>query len=131
MSAPTKAGPAVVPPEEVKRRLAEYRRVGFQRQAPAHVVYHEEQHGCPWAGCDLRIVGINFRLDALGDAAHQAEWLAAWWNGPGLVGRCPGCGRPVLFALDGKRAVIDPAPWGTAVLPDDWHTIAHVVTRPV
>src|SRR5690349_9522827 len=121
MSAPAKADPPVVTPEEVKRRVAEYRRMGFQRQAPAHVVYHEEHHSCPWAGCGLRIVGINFRLDALGDVARQAGWLAAWWNGPGLVGRCPGCGRYVLFTLDDKRAVLDPASWGAAVLPDDWH----------
>jgi hypothetical protein len=130
MSAPAKAEPAVVPPEEVKRRIAEYRSIGFDRQAPAHVVYHDEQHGCPWAGCDLRIAGINFRLDALGDASHQAAWLAAWWNGPGLVGRCPRCGRYVLFTLEEKRAVIDPTAWGAAILPDNWHEKAHVVTKP-
>jgi hypothetical protein len=131
MSAPVKTGSAVVSPEEVRRRVAEYRRLGLQRQAPAHVVYQDEQHGCPWVGCDLRIAGVNFRLDTLGDAAHQAGWLAAWWNGPGLVGRCPGCGRHVLFTLDGKRAVLDPASWGPALLPDDWHEKAHVVTKPV
>jgi hypothetical protein len=121
----------VVPPEEVARRVAEYRRLGFQRQAPAHVVYHEEHFDCPWAGCDFRIAGINFRLELQGDSAARAQWLAAWWNGPGLVARCPGCGRHVLFGLDGKRAVSDPAPWGTAVLPDDWHHKAHVVARAV
>jgi hypothetical protein len=130
MSAPTKSEPSVVLAEEVARRVAEYRRVGFERQAPAHVVYHDEHHSCPWAGCDVRIVGINFRLDAQGNAARHAEWLAAWWNGPGLVGRCPGCGRYVLFTLDDKRAVPDPAPWGSAVLPDKWHERAHVATRP-
>jgi hypothetical protein len=130
MSAPTKAGPAAVPAEEVKRRVAEYRRIGFQRQAPAHVVYHEGHHECPWAGCDLRIAGINFRLDLLGDAAQQSAWLAAWWTGPGLVARCPACGRHVLFSLDDKRAVSDPAAWEPAVLPDGWHQHAHVVTKP-
>src|SRR5689334_22033002 len=130
MSAPAQA-PQVVPPAEVARRVAEYRRLGFQRQAPAHVVYHEEHLDCPWAGCDFRIAGINFRLELQGDAAAQTRWLAAWWNGPGLVARCPGCGRHVLFGLDGKRAVSDPAPWGDATLPDDWHQKAHVVTRAV
>src|SRR5438477_12118643 len=130
MSASTKTKPSVVPSEEVGRRLAESRRVGLQRQAPAHVVYHEEHLDCPWAGCDLQIAGLNFRLDALADPPRQSEWLAAWWNGPGLVGRCPRCGRYVLFALDGKRAVGDPTAWGTAVLPDDWHEQAHVVTKP-
>jgi hypothetical protein len=130
MSAPTKT-PHVVPPDEVTRRLAEYRRLGFQRQAPAHVVYHEEHLDCPWAGCEVRIAGINFRLELQGDPAAQAQWLAAWWNGPGLVARCPGCGRLVLFGLDGKRAVSDPTPWEAAVLPDDWHRKAHVVVRTV
>jgi hypothetical protein len=130
MSIAAGAKTVAVPPEEVKRRVAEYRRLGFQRQAPAHVVYHEEHYACPWADCELRIVGINFRLDAQGDGARRAEWLAAWWSGPGLVGRCPGCGRYVLFALEEKRAVPDPTSWGAAVLPDDWYEKAHVVTGP-
>ena len=131
MSAPAMARSAPVSPEEVARRIAEYRRIGFQRGAPAHVVYHEEHHACPWAGCDIRIAGISFQLETFGDTSRQAELLAGWWNGPGLVARCPGCGRYVLFALDEKRAVIDPASCGTSVLPDDWHEKAHVVTRPV
>jgi hypothetical protein len=131
MNQSTKQPPPTVPPEEVERRLAEYRRLGFQRQAPAHVVYHDEHLGCPWASCDLRIAGINFRLELQGDPPAQAQWLAAWWNGAGLVGRCPRCGRHVLFGLEGKRAVSDPAAWGTAVLPDDWHQKAHIVERTV
>jgi hypothetical protein len=131
MSAPAKTGPAVVPPEEVARRVAEYRRTGFQRRAPAHVVYHEEHLDCPWAGCDFRIAGVNFRLEVLGDAPARDRWLAAWWTGPGLAARCPGCGRYVLFSLDGKRAVSDPTSWATALLPDDWHLRAHVVERAV
>ena len=129
MSAPARVQPPAVPPEEVKRRVAEYRRLGFQRRAPAHVVYPEDHHDCSWAGCDLRIVGIDFRLDVQGDTSRQADWLAAWWNGPGLVGRCPRCGRYVLFGLEGKRAVSDPSPWGAAVLPDSWHEKAHIVTK--
>src|SRR5262249_61118701 len=105
-------------------------RIGVERQAPAHIVYHDANLDCPWAGCDLRIAGINFRLEDLRDADHHLEWLAAWWKGPGLVGRCPGCRRYVLFTLHGKRAVTDPMPWGTAVLPDDWHEKAYIVTKP-
>ncbi len=90
MSASAKVMPAQVSPEEVARRIAEYRRIGFQRQAPAHVVYHEEHHACPWAGCDMGIAGINFQLDAFGDTSRQAELMAAWWNGPGLVRAAPG-----------------------------------------
>jgi hypothetical protein len=119
-----------LPPEETKRRLAEYRRLGFERQAPAHIVYHEEQLACPWAGCDYRIAGINFRLELLGEASAVAQWLAAWWTGPGLVARCPACQHYVVFSLDGKKAVDNLAELGAAVLPDDWHKKAHVVTRP-
>jgi hypothetical protein len=119
--------PAAVSGEEAGRRLAEYRRLGLERRAPAHVVYNHEHVDCPWAGCGSRIAGINFRLESQGDAAKQEQWLTAWWAGPGLVARCPGCGRYVLFSLDGKRAVADPTQWTNTVLPDAWHTKAHVV----
>jgi hypothetical protein len=130
MNIATKA-PATVPAEEMERRVAEYRRLGHERHAPAHVVYHDEQLDCPWAGCSYRIAGINFQLDRQGDASEAAQWLAAWWMGPGLVARCPGCGRHVLFGLDGKRAVDAPNIWGSAVLGDDWHQKAHIVLRTV
>lgn len=115
---------------ERQARLAEYRRVGLERQAPAHVVYQDEHLECPWADCTCRLAGVNFRLDLQGDADAVRNWLAAWWSGPGLVGRCPGCDHYVLFSLDGKRAVSDPSQWGAALLPDDWHKRAHVVARP-
>ena len=130
MSSSTKT-PQIVSPDEVKGRVAEYRRLGYERQAPAHVVYHEEHCACPWAGCEYHIAGINFRLELQGNAAAQAIWLTAWWTGPGLVARCPACGHYVLFGLEEKRAVHDISGWGTAVLPDDWHQKAHVVARPV
>ncbi len=100
--------------------------MGLERQAPAHVVYQPEHHECPWAGCHFRIAGINFRLDLLGDGARQAQWLSAWWVGPGLLARCPGCQRYVLFGLNEKRPVNDPAATGLPVLPDDWHQTAFI-----
>jgi len=130
MSAPTKT-PQAISSDETTRRLAEYRRLGYQRQAPAHVVYQGEHLVCPWAGCDYRIEGINFQLELQGEAPARAKWLAAWWTGPGLVARCPACRHYILFSLDGKRAVDDPTTWGTAVLPDDWHQRAHLALRPV
>src|SRR5437868_13070238 len=120
---------ATPPPEEVKRRLAEYRRLGFERRAPAHVVYQEEQVSCPWAGCDYGIAGINFRLELQGDGPTVAQWLAAWWIGSGLVARCPACGRHVLFSLHAKKAADHTVVATTPVLPDDWHEKAHVVVR--
>ena len=119
--------PPSVSPAEIARRVAEYRRLSLERQAPAQVVYHPEHHPCPWAGCDFRIAGIHFCLEAQGDAAQQAQWRTAWWSGPGLVARCPRCQRSVLFGLEGKRAVADPAPWATSLLPEAWHTKARLV----
>jgi hypothetical protein len=130
MSTTTKS-PQTVSPDEAERRVAEYRRLGYQRHAPAHVVYQGEHVACPWAGCNDRIEGISFRLEVQGDAAAQARWLQAWWTGPGLVARCPSCGHYVLFGLENKRAVENPLAWGTGVLPDDWYHRAHVVRRAV
>jgi len=115
-----------ISPEETERRVAEYRLLGFQRQAPAHVVYHEEHLDCPWAGCDFRIGGINFRLELQGAAPLPAQWLASWWTGPGLAARCPACRRYVLFGITSKRPVDDPAATGLPVLPDDWHLTAYL-----
>ncbi len=120
---------SVVTPEEEERRIAEYRRLGLQRQAPAQVVYQEPHVACPWPGCGLRIAGIRFNLEKFGDQEAAARWLAAWWKGPGLVGRCPGCGQHVLFEITGKRPVEDPAAFAARLLPDSWHKTAHLVIR--
>jgi hypothetical protein len=116
-----------VPPEEVERRLAEYRRQGFERRAMPHIIYHDLQVECPWAGCGFRIAGIDFQLEKLNDPARYAQLLAAWWQGSGLVGKCPGCGRHVLFGMTGKQTVPDPAAAGTALLPDDWYQNAYIL----
>jgi hypothetical protein len=127
MNRATDVPTSAVPPEEVLRRIAEYRRSGFARQAPPQVVYPPAQHRCPWPDCDYRIAGINFRLEELGSTADRARWMAAWWQGPGLVGRCPGCGCYVLFGLQEKQAAPDPAPGEVGLLPDDWHRRARIV----
>ena len=118
-----------VPPEEVERRIAEYRRICFERQLPAVVVYHDPHVVCPWPGCGLPIQGIRFELEKLAPPAQVSHWLAVWWNGPGLVGRCPGCHQYVLFDVTGKQTVTDAADW-PVVLPDDWYQQAHLAPRP-
>jgi hypothetical protein len=120
----------VVSPEEVARRIQEYRRLGHLRQAPAQVVYPDAAGLCPWPDCGLRIAGIRFELERMGDASQVTAWLAAWWNGPGLVARCPKCKRPVLFDVTGKQAIAEPVPPEYAVLPQDWHKVAHLVVLP-
>jgi hypothetical protein len=124
-SSATEANP-IIPPEEVQRRIAEYRRLSFLGRLPAQVVYHDPYVACPWPGCGLRIAGINFQLDKMGAPDQVARWLATWWNSPGLVARCPDCRQYVLFGVDDKKAVSDPAATNLPVLPDDWHLNAYI-----
>lgn len=120
---------ATVPPEEVARRIAEWRRVSFERRAPAIIVYLPDHHACPWPGCDRSIAAIDFQLDRLGEPARLEGWLTAWWQGAGLVGRCPGCRQFVQFGYSEKRAIAEPANCFEALLPDDWYLKAHVAPR--
>ena len=115
-----------VPPEEVGRRITEYRRQGFERQVMPHIIYHGVQIACPWSGCGHQIAGIDFQPEHYEPGVHN-QALADWWQGPGLVGRCPGCGQYVLFGFSDKKAVADPPPAGLVVLPDDWHQKAFIL----
>jgi hypothetical protein len=115
-----------VPPEDVARRITEYRRQGFERRAMPHIIYHGSHIACPWAGCAYQIAGIDFQLENYERVFHNRA-LAAWWQGPGLVGRCPGCGRYVLFGFNDKQTVVDPNAGGYVVLPDDWDKKAYIL----
>jgi hypothetical protein len=114
---------------EKARRMAEYRKLGFERRAPAQVVYQEPHVLCPWPGCGLRIDGIHFQLDRWLDKSQLDTLLAAWWKGPGLVGKCPKCRNLVLFAVEGKSTVTDETSYVMARLADHWAVEAHIVTR--
>jgi hypothetical protein len=94
--------------------------------AMPHAVYVAPFLLCPWPGCGFRIEIIDFQLVNLGDPALYAQLLRGWWQGGGLVGRCPGCQQYVLFDMNGKRSVADPAAAGLTVLPDDWHQTAYI-----
>src|SRR6266849_101871 len=104
--------------EEVARRIAEFRHLGWERGIPAQVVYQDPYIACPWPGCGLRINAIQFHLEKWPD--REKSLLESWWQGPGLAGRCPRCERYVLFGLTSKAAVSEPAALGSALLPDDW-----------
>jgi hypothetical protein len=119
-----------VPPEEVERRIAEFRRISFERGLPALVVYHGANASCPWPGCGLRIQGIRFQLETMGSPSQVSSWFASWWNGPGLVGRCPRCQKHVRFEVTRKSTVTDLTGLEGAILPEDWDTKAYVVIRP-
>jgi len=118
--------PAPVTIEEMVRRIAFGRRMGFRGRNPAVVVYHPSMRSCPWPDCDYQIAGITFNLDAMAKAAELESWLRAWWLGPGLVGRCPGCGNLVLFDIQWKEMVTEEDPVVGPQLPDDWHTKARL-----
>jgi hypothetical protein len=131
MNRSTSEAVPAVPAEEVQRRIAEYRRLSFLGHLPAQVVYHDPHVACPWPECGLRIAGINFQLDKMGGPDQVARWLASWWNGPGLVARCPRCKHHVLYDVTCKQAVTKPTEVASAsLLPEDWHEKAHLVIRP-
>ncbi len=119
-----------VGPEEIERRIAEYRRLAFEHRSPAVMVYPAEQHPCPWPGCEVRIAGIDFHLEQMGNLNQRQRWHACWWQGPGLVGKCPECGRYVLFGYGVKKAVTDVNAFPDALLPEDWSEKAHIAPRP-
>lgn len=120
--------PSIVPPTEVDRRLAEYRRQGLEHQAMPHGIYQDPFIVCPWPGCGFRISAIDFQIEKHADPALYSRVLSAWWQGPGVAGRCPGCRNFVLFSMTKKQAVTDPAAQGMALLPDDWHLQAYIVS---
>jgi len=118
-----------VPPEEVARRIAEMRRVFFEHRVFPQVVYHPPAQPCPWPDCDHRIAGIRFNLEQLVEPAHYDDALFAWWQGPGLVARCPRCRRYVVFGVLGKEMASEPLPGNSFVLPDNWDEIAYLVPQ--
>jgi hypothetical protein len=126
MKSVSNAETAAVPAEEVERRLAEYRRLGFEHQGIPHGVYQGKFILCPWSGCGFRIVAIDFQIEKMGDPGLYARVMPAWWNGLGIVGRCPGCGQHVLFSVTEKQCVEDPTAAGLLVLPDDWYQFAYI-----
>ena len=127
MSRVAESKPSAVPAEEVERRLAEYRRQGFEHQGIPHGVYQDPYVLCPWPGCGFRIAAVDFQIEKSGDPGLYQNVITAWWQGPGVVGCCPGCGRHVLYSMTEKKAVSDPVAAGMMVLPDDWHQTAYIV----
>jgi hypothetical protein len=130
MSRGTSQSVAGVPPEEVERRLGEFCRVAYEHRVSPQVVYHPPQQLCPWPGCGYRIGGIRFQLETMGTPADYEHWFAAWWQGPGLAARCPGCSQYVLFSVRDKQCVPTPAGTDLAILPDDWYQRAYLVPQP-
>ena len=129
MNESTNLAPPSVSPEEIERCIEEYRRGGWECRAPAQVVYHDSDQPCPWPGCIAHIAGINFQLEKMGDRACANRLLSAWWQGSGLIGKCPECGRHVLFGLREKQRIPDATLFEDSLLPDTWHQVAYIVTK--
>jgi len=106
--------------------IDQYRHEGFKRQAMPHIIYHPPFQSCPWPGCGFRIAAIDFQIEKIDDAGLKKQLLAAWWQGPGFVGRCPSCGKYVLYSMDGKQAISDTAIQGYKILPEDWYQSAFI-----
>ena len=85
------------------------------------VAYQGAHVFCPWPACSYQIARIRFERTEYDNVARYIHLLAAWKKGPGVAGRCPGCGRYVLYSVTDKQAVQDPVSAGLTVLPDDWH----------
>jgi hypothetical protein len=119
----------IVPPEEIARRIAYARRVAYQAKSPPVVVYHPPMQLCPWSGCGYRIAGITFQLEKMVPPEEMGKWLAAWWLGPGLIGRCPGCHHLVLFDVQWKDTVEEPLTFHGPQLPDDWYLKARLAPQ--
>jgi hypothetical protein len=71
---------------------------------------------------------VDFQIEKNRDSEFYSRAIAAWWQGSGIVGRCPSCENPVLFSLDRKEQVLDSAMSGYVVLPDGWHHSAYIVS---
>ena len=110
---------------ETACRIAEFRRIGWERKAMPHGVYQDPFIICPWADCDFRIAAVDFQLEKIGDRELHDRLLKAWWQGDGMVGKCPSCLQHVCFSMNEKRTVDDAD--DDEQLPDDWHQIAYIV----
>jgi hypothetical protein len=64
---------------------------------------------------------IDFQLELKGNQAFYAQVMTHWGrlSGYGLIGRCPGCQRYVLFGVNDKQTVDDPGRTGLPMLADD------------
>jgi hypothetical protein len=116
-----------VPPEEIKRRVELYCDEAFKRQAMPHAIYQDPFIVCPWPNCGYRIGGVDFQLEKGKDPVFYQQAVFAWWKGEGLAGRCPGCGKYVLFTVTGKLCLDDRDLAGKFVLPDNWHEQAYIM----
>src|SRR5438105_88183 len=99
MSAAPKAAGSGVSPEEMERRLAEYRAQGFEHRTMPHIVYHDPYIVCPWPGCGYRIAGIDFQLEKLYDPARYAA------VGRVVAGSGPRRPRAVRLVRDDRQTV--------------------------
>ena len=124
MSTATEQTKETAPPEEVARRIREFREAMYDRRVEAVVVWHPQYHRCPWPDCEFCIKGGRIPLERMGNEETYQRLIKAFWLGPGLVGRCPGCGRFVRYDVERKEAIPEPIPVDAVIMPDNWFQLA-------
>lgn len=83
--------------------------------------FHQD---CPW-GCGLRFGSVAFNVESYPLSRDRKRALFyAFYEGKGIVGRCPGCGREVSFSW--RRGISKPlCEKGEIPLPENWSDFAH------
>jgi hypothetical protein len=115
--------PSTILPAELDELDRFYRDGGLRVTASPHVHYDEST--CPHPGCSRHMEWIDFKLELHGDPEGIYKPLVrAWWDGSGIVGRCPSCKEWIRFTTLKMEAVDDNIAAKYQQLPDNWHTLA-------
>jgi hypothetical protein len=109
---------------DLNQMHSHYRNGGAARGSAPQVIYADTH--CPHPGCEERLQGIDFRLEAYGSPVHD-PLVKAWWDDTGLAGRCPRCGSWIHFTIRGKRVITPAEAAQLPQLPDDWHANATIL----
>jgi len=68
---------------------------------------------------------IDFKLELHGDPeAIDKPLVRSWWEGRGLVGRCPACSNWIRFTTLGMEGIPEDRADQYPRLPDNWHAVA-------
>jgi hypothetical protein len=117
---------------EIERITAAYKRDAYEKKSPPVTMYHGDQAFCPWPNCGLVIRVFAFNgWDRAWPEPTRERLLRAFWLGSGVIARCPHCARHVLFSLEEKQTVSDPAHDSPALLPEDWLAVGMIGPRTV
>ncbi len=110
-------------PEAAREYDRNYREGGLRAMASPRVHYDDAE--CPHEDCAHKMEWIDFKLELHGDPERIYKPLVkAWWEGNGIVGRCPSCQGLIQFTTLGMKAIEETAAQHSARLPGNWSEIA-------